>query len=376
MSGVLFHPLLRAASRHDIATLERLIDAQANINQPVANTSVLHVAAFHGHLPVLSLLLHRQANVNATDQTLGTTALHVASCRGHHQAIGMLLQHQADATASCGTFLGTPLHVAAAIGHQQAVATLLSHSEGIANQPMHEHYCRFTAMHLIAMRSVRHPYAQLCESQVQCYQPSIRLALGGTLSPSLHTLEQIIALLVAHDADINAPNSNGYSALHLATADQNHMLIAALVQHKADINANYGSSILTPLQLAARRNDLQVVQVLLEHHADATVFDAHGCTALHHAVLHGGSHDMIAALIHSQADVNANSRFSPLHVAINEPHLVSLLLEHRANVNARALCNTTPLHLAAQQGQCSAIMILIDYGADKMLTNVWNEGPA
>jgi ankyrin repeat protein len=57
---------------------------------------------------------------------------------------------------------------------------------------------------------------------------------------------------------------------------------------------------------------------------------------------------------------------TPLHAASADGHLeiARLLLEHRADVNARAINRETPLHVASRMGHVGIVRLLLEYGAD------------
>jgi ankyrin len=57
--------------------------------------------------------------------------------------------------------------------------------------------------------------------------------------------------------------------------------------------------------------------------------------------------------------------FTPLHLASQEGHtdMVTLLLEHKAQVNGRAKNGLTAMHLAAQEDHVPVAEILVKYNA-------------
>ena len=50
--------------------------------------------------------------------------------------------------------------------------------------------------------------------------------------------------------------------------------------------------------------------------------------------------------------------------------LLQLLLSHKADVNSRDRIESTPLHLASQEGHLACVEKLLQAGADPMLPNV------
>ena len=154
---------------------------------------------------------------------------------------------------------------------------------------------------------------------------------------SVH-VEACIAALQAGPAgaDINACNASGDTPLHLAVLNGEHRAEAFLARG-ADVNArnNNGS---TPLHLAASCSRAIAVQVLLEAGANPVARDDKGRTPLHGAA--------IAA--ESESDWK----------------IMLGLTQAGADVNARDADGATALHLAAAADNESAVLFLLDQGAN------------
>lgn len=83
-----------------------------------------------------------------------------------------------------------------------------------------------------------------------------------------------------------------------------------------------------------------------------------------------GHLDLARKLIDRGADVNKTG-WTPLHYAATNSHLeiMNLLLENHAYIDAESPNGTTPLMMAAQYGNATAVKLLLDAGADASLKN-------
>ena len=117
--------------------------------------------------------------------------------------------------------------------------------------------------------------------------------------------KNLVELLLASNADVNARGANGATPLHLAAVSGDQSLVQQLLDHKADINArqNTGETI---LHLTACQGNLQMAEFLLANKADVNIRDAGGNTPLHCAAI-GGHPEMVRVLLAHKADVNAGN---------------------------------------------------------------------
>lgn len=87
------------------------------------NDMLLHVAAEHGHLSIIELLLDRGARLDLQDSK-GHTALHRAASRGHTEVVKALLKAGAP-IYSLDVQAKTPVHLAAENEHLYSVKALV-----------------------------------------------------------------------------------------------------------------------------------------------------------------------------------------------------------------------------------------------------------
>lgn len=140
-----------------------------------------------------------------------------------------------------------------------------------------------------------------------------------------------------------------------------------LVEQHADVNAPQSDGA-TALDWAVYRSDKEMVDLLLGAGANARAANREGSTPLWLASINGEA-AIIAALLKAGADANEHLPLgrTPLMAASRTGNVeaIQVLLDHGADVNAReTLRGTTPLMWAADEGHAAAIQLLIQRGAD------------
>lgn len=99
---------------------------------------------------------------------------------------------------------------------------------------------------------------------------------------------------------------------------------------------------------------MNIAIYLLQHDANPDVPTVRGETPLHLAA-RANQTDIVRILLRNGASVDAQAREdqTPLHVAcrLGNSDIVMLLLQHGASVNATTKDSYTPLHIAAKEGQ-------------------------
>lgn len=95
--------------------------------------------------------------------------------------------------------------------------------------------------------------------------------------------QELVKTLIARDADVN---KTGWTALHYAASGvqaQQPAIVALLLEHHAYIDATSPNGS-TPLMMAAQYGTREVVQLLLEEGADATLKNLIGLSAVDFAL--------------------------------------------------------------------------------------------
>nr|XP_028601336.1 ankyrin repeat domain-containing protein 26 isoform X8 [Podarcis muralis] len=166
--------------------------------------------------------------------------------------------------------------------------------------------------------------------------------------------------------DINEPDKDSRTPLHLACAGGYTDIVAFLVGNKCQLNFrdNEGK---TPLMKAVQCQQEFCAIYLLENGADPNIVDAHSNTALHFAAANSGV-AITKHLLKYNADIEAQNEDgnTPLIVAVTENNreIVEFLLEEGASVNATDNSGRTPLLTAASEKHRDLTNILLRHGSD------------
>ena len=146
--------------------------------------------------------------------------------------------------------------------------------------------------------------------------------------------------LLRSGSDVNAPQSDGLTALHWAADNGDAALAGVLIYAGANLSPLTRNDAYTPMHMAARRGHAGVIELLVEAGADPAVATSRtGVTPMHLAAK-AGSGEAIGALAAGGAEVDAR--------------------DHQ--------WGQTPLIFAAGFNRLVAVNTLIELGADVSLT--------
>jgi ankyrin repeat protein len=249
-------------------------------------------------------------------------------------------------------------------------------------------------------------------SSVTCGQ---RLAVAATLSTLLffaaNTVLAIEALpdlvnagerdaaleLISDGTDVNQRSIDGTTALHWAVYREDIELVEMLLDEGADpdISNDYGA---TPMTVASVHGNYPIMKALVDAGGDIESPNSEGQTLLM-AVARTGNTDTARLLLDKGADVNAKESWGGQTALMwassqQQPAMVRLLIERGADVNARGKDNDwprwvtseprvkpvdpggyTPLLYAAREGCEDCVAALLDGGADINLPDLWGQTP-
>ncbi len=318
-----------------IALLQQ--DAQVNAAQ-VDGMTALHWAAFQDDLDTTKLLLEAGANVKATNR-YHVTPLSLACLNGNGEMVELFLEAGADANTTLDG--GEPvLMTAARTGKVTPVKALLSHGAKVNAKGRKKQ----TALMWAA-------------------------AEGNT---------EVVQLLLKAGADFRTPLDSGFTPLLFAVREGKADCVRALLNAGLDVNVAVDAAKqgdlergITPLVLAVENGHFDLAVDLIE--AGANPNDQRsGYTALH-----------TLTWVRKPDSGDSKSGNPP---PIGSGHLSDLefvrkLVAHGADVNAKLdkgnslRRGATPFFMASATADASYMRLLLELGADPLLTNSENSTP-
>jgi ankyrin repeat protein len=238
------------------------------------------------------------------------------------------------ALASTSLALAAPIHDAATKGDVKKIQailaadpTQLNAKDKLGNTPLH-----WAAFHgqLAAVKVLIDAGANV--NAKNNYGPYMPGELWGALNQGATTHQDPVWLLQSHGVN-TADMQNGYTPLDLALFANKHKEIVDLLLAKgADVNAQ-ASSGASPLFWAVVRDQKDDVLTLLAHGANVNLADAYGETAL---------------------DVALQAQYGTL---------IPILVDHGADVNAKGQDLKRPIDYASQMDDPKWVRYLKDHGA-------------
>jgi ankyrin repeat protein len=181
-----------------------------------------------------------------------------------------------------------------------------------------------------------------------------------------HGLLEITRLLLDAGANVNAVNFEGTTPLKEAAQIGATEVVQLLIERGA--NLDHAPYVMEdgPLIVAAAKDHIEVVRLLLTAGANSRAQQSGGWSCLHYALLNKNK-EMAALVLEYCPNVNASTRVGlrPLHLAsmAGFVDICSQLVNLGAEVEARDSGGLTALRVAVQDGELEVVKILIKRGA-------------
>ena len=354
-------PLHEAAREGDLASVNQLLAAHANVDAREShNETALIIAAHKGSLPIVTALLKAGADVHAKGNS-GETPLHEAVGSDNAEITKALLDAGADPNAK-NRGGRAPLYEAARFGRPSVIPLLLA--AGADPNMKSDGTTPIAAAReegkkdIIAMLESAKPvtpaaHKEAAASSTPASRPTSGDALAQLKQMGIKTVDaetlfsrieardvRAVTLLVAAGAKTNTRNDVGRTPLYEAIGNDDVAMIKALIAAGADVN-DAGKAV---------RKEFESGETLVMEAVDRQDPD-----------------ELLAALIAGGADVNKGNMYgvNPIMSAAmqGKAGAVKLLIAGKANVNAVDSAGTPVIFSAVQGGNADVFRLLVAGGA-------------
>lgn len=322
------------------------------------NDSPLMLAVALGSPETLELLIAAGASLDVYDN-LGSPPLRAAIDYAQHKAVGILIDAQVSSDRGDINVINNerdepmvPIVEAANNGFRECTRVLIDKGADVNK------YARYG--NALVQAVVGGPYIDIC-----------RMLLENGANPNQS--------LTDHSSYENREN---LFLQAISTGDK--PLVALMLDHGANVNFAdpARTECVTPLSYAAtfRGRAHEMMDLLLERGADPNLVPEdkpESRSPLFSAAFSGADPRCVEMLINHGADVHwrrKSDRWSVLHSAYDLPDMLSVLLEHGADVNATDEDNWSTLTLAARWNCTKSLEVLLNQKNPKADLEVQTQG--
>ncbi|KAL9047008.1 MAG: hypothetical protein Q9214_000305 [Letrouitia sp. 1 TL-2023] len=330
---------------------------------PGMSGQALLMAIQNGHSEAANLLIQNGEGLTYRDES-NATVLHWAARMGQTQICQLLLEK--------GIYLGakdqddqTPLDWAMRGNNEQTINLLLKGGKHFTRQET----ANLQSLHFSArtgdidMIKEFHKQGSSLEARDGKGQTVLFHAVKGKQHEIVKWLTQ------EGQANVQAVDKEGLTALHVAAQGCDMKSAEILVERSADVNA-LSSKNLTPLHCVPHSEGVRVLILLHEKGADINAADKDNNRITHKAASKGDSASLlfkVAGNLGADLAAPGAQGNTPAHLAARSGSkmILGVLAQKAVDIkNPRNLTGYTPLMMAAQAGKAQLMSFLLEKGAD------------
>lgn len=350
-------------------------------------TALCH-ACRKGHVHFVDWLLARGADPQCSLHD-GTSPLHLASeavAHAAHVAVATLIRSKAHVNSRTNNGL-TPLAFAAGKGNLRVMQLLIEARASIDFKSVSPSYLIPAVQDDHCNRNLHQQQQQHHHQQHQQHHHQQQQQFPAALHVAAQNgWDKVVSFLLRMDANVNVTMENNVTPLFYSTSKGHEKVTDILLQNKAKVNSQRADNGETPLHAAATHGHAQLVSLLLHYKATLDHRNSFGFSAMLMACQRGHVQVVCAlmdrfdnisstmALSHSsEAAPTPTNPLHDVHRTAGSPLLLSILnahanvlrelLKRQADVNYQHPDGTTSLLVASQNGDTTAIQLLLDHKA-------------
>ncbi|XP_071111355.1 serine/threonine-protein phosphatase 6 regulatory ankyrin repeat subunit C-like [Haliotis cracherodii] len=265
-------PVMLAAEKGHIEIVKLLVDKGGDMSLVgKRHENILHLACLCGQIEVVKYVLSQDiVDINSRGRKRKTPVM-LAARNGHKEVVELLVKKGANLSLAYNAAGSNVLHLACFNGHVDVVKYLLSQNAVDVNS---------------------RGWKQRT--------PVMRAAHSGN--------KEVVELLVNKGADLSLLNKKGSNILHLVCQwGELEVVKYILLQNTVEINSR-GYKKRTPMMWAAVKGHKEVVELLVNKGADASLVDKRGNNILHLACQMGQMEVVKYIVSKVIVDVNAKNK--------------------------------------------------------------------
>lgn len=367
--------------------------ARADLYNDDLGLATVHVACQMNRLDMLRVLLGEPKNCGDLNARMrnGQTCLHIAAEHNSLEFLVFLLESGKLDTVDPEELRGrqTPLYLAVKNKHEKSIRILLEHGASLLNTveniTIRDHLKNSLPHCDPDLISVRVKPKESTEQDLlyslakildKAQLARVRKNGGLTSEESLVHFRTLVQALVGRNRQLINSFSAGRSTLLQKACDLDlHDFVQVLLEYGADPNTTLEENTARPVMIAAYNGSWQVVEVLLNHRAQAV----DGVPSVQLDIQDRATKETILHHILKRPRRSEGVRFEEgyqrcLQLLLSSPDK-SVQQEIDRTINRRDSEGNTPLHCAILQWSQATVRELLERGANIGVKNRWEETP-
>ena len=242
-NNILFKKLFASISKcfdavkNNSLNVRKCIDDIININTQDENkNSFLHIAVERDYDHIVKILLDKRCNLELQDRN-GFTPLHIAARKNSIKSIEFLLQQKININCE-DNWKCTPVFWAAQRGHLEIIKKIITKYEtGPTKKNIHLNpVCRLNNRYETPLRTAIDNEHHDIIKYLRAYLDNkiLKTIHSDAISRTDELIQERIDFFIQYGATINARNTDGNTLLHLAIINNDIKLVNLLLKHNHD----------------------------------------------------------------------------------------------------------------------------------------------